>query len=60
MTRIGIIYLVSALYLSGVICLSFSIHENDQPGWIARETLRRWLKFLGLTLIIAIVVTLLD
>ena len=48
MTRVGLVYLLSAVYLSGVISLAISLHENDRPGRIARETLRRWAKFLGL------------
>ncbi len=48
------------LYLSGVICLSISLNENSTPGMIVRETLRRWVKFLGLTAALAAVVQILS
>jgi len=60
MTRLGFIYLVSWIYLSAVICLSVSLNEHRAPGKIAREALRRWAKFMGLTIVIAAVVWLLD
>lgn len=41
------------IYLSGVICLSISLNENTSPYVIVRETLRRWLKFLGLAALLA-------
>ncbi len=56
MTEMGVIHLLSALYLSGVICLAVSVNENHEPRRIARETLRRWAKFLGVALVIGAVV----
>lgn len=46
MTPLGIINLLSAIYLSGVISLAVSLNENRTPGRILRETLRRWRKFM--------------
>jgi threonine/homoserine/homoserine lactone efflux protein len=60
MTEQGIIHLLSAFYISGVICLAVSVNENRSPRRILRETLRRWLKFLAGALLIALVVCLLD
>ena len=60
MTNIGIIHLVSAIYLSGVFCLAVSLFENRDPRRIARETLRRWAKLLGVALVIAIVVSIIG
>jgi hypothetical protein len=60
MTQLGIIHLLSAIYLSGVICLAVSVNENDQPRRILRETLRRWVKFLGITLILAFVIAIMS
>ena len=56
MTQLGVIHLLSALYLSGIICLAVSVGENRDPKRIVRETLRRWAKFLGVALAIALVV----
>ena len=56
MTTVGIIHLLSAIYLSGVICLSISLNENRKPGKIARETARRWAKFLAVAVAIGVVV----
>lgn len=60
MTSMGVIHLLSVLYLSAVICLSVSINENDRPGRVLRETLRRWGKFLGVALAVAAVVALIS
>ena len=60
MTTIGILHLVSALFLMGVICLAISLNENRDARRIARETLRRWLKFLALAVVLAAVVHLIS
>lgn len=60
MTHLGVIHLLSAIYLSGVICLAISLNEQRDPRRIARETLRRWAKFMGLAVAIGVVVTLLS
>ena len=57
MTNLGVIHLLSAIYLSGVFCLAVSLFENREPRKIVRETLRRWAKLLGVALVIAIVVS---
>jgi hypothetical protein len=51
MTPPGIIHLISALYLSGVLCLAVSLNENRKRGRIGRETLRRWGKFAAICFI---------
>lgn len=56
----GLLLLGSMLYLSGVICLSISLNENSTPAMVARETFRRWGKFLGLTAVLAGVVQILS
>jgi hypothetical protein len=56
MTQLGIVHLLSALYLSAVICFMVSLNENRQPRRILRETFRRWAKFLIFTLAIGLVV----
>lgn len=53
MTQVGLIHLLSALYLSGVLCLAVSLNDNDRPRRIFREAGRRWIKFLGVALGIA-------
>jgi hypothetical protein len=60
MTTLGILHLVSALYLMGVICLAISLNENRGLRRIARETARRWLKFLALALVLGVVVHLIS
>lgn len=60
MTSLGLTHLASLVYLSGVICLAVSLNENRDPRLIAKETARRWLKFLGLTVIIGVVVQLMS
>jgi hypothetical protein len=52
----GWLMIASLLYLSGVICLAVSLNENQSPRRIVRETLRRWVKFLLCTFIIALAV----
>lgn len=56
MTELGIIHLLSAIYLSGIISLSVSVNENRDPKRIVRETLRRWVKFLCFTIGIGVIV----
>jgi hypothetical protein len=58
MTDIGIVHLLSAIYLSGVISLALSLNENRDPRRILRETLRRWAKFMGFGAVLGVVVTL--
>ena len=60
MTVMGALHLGSMVYLSGVICLTVSLNEHHAPRMIVRETLRRWVKFLGFTFLIAFVVYLLS
>ncbi len=60
MTTMGWIHLFSIIYLSGAICLAVSVNENRDPRRILRETLRRWGKFLGVTLAVALIVTALS
>jgi len=59
-TSLGLLHIGSLVYLSGVICLVISLNENRDPLIILRETLRRWVKFLGLSLLIAVAVHLLS
>lgn len=56
MTELGIIHLLSAIYLAGVISLAVSLNENRDLQRIVRETLRRWAKFcaIGVALGVAI------
>ena len=58
MTQLGLIHLVSALYLSAVICLALSFNESRQPGRIVRRMALRWAKFAALTLVLAVAVML--
>ena len=60
MTQIGILHLGSAVLLSLVICLAVSINEQRDPRRIARETVRRWLKFVGVAAVLGLAVWLLD
>lgn len=60
MTTVGLLHLGSLLYLSGVVCLAVSVNENNDARVIIKETLRRWGKFLGVTLVLALVVHLLS
>jgi hypothetical protein len=60
MTPLGLLHLGSMIYLSGIICVAVSVNENTDPKVIVKETLRRWIKFLGLTFAIALVVQLLS
>lgn len=55
MTETGIIHIFSAIYLSGIISLAVSLNENRAPRRIVRETLRRWVKFVGIGVLLAIV-----
>jgi hypothetical protein len=57
MTTMGVIHLLSAIYLSGVLCLAVSVNENRNPFRIVRETLRRWGKFVVICLVVGFVVS---
>ena len=60
MTPSGIVHLISAVYLSGVLCLAISLNENRKPGRIVRETLRRWGKFMAICLVTGIAIYLIS
>lgn len=60
MTTTGWLHLLSMLYLSGAICLAWSINQSRSPRTILKETARRWLKFMGLTGAIALAAVLLS
>ena len=60
MTHLGLIHLLSALYLSAMICLALSFNESRQPSRILRRAALRWVKFAALTLVLAAAVTLLS
>lgn len=60
MTPLGIINLLSAIYLAGAISLAVSLNENREPRQILRETLRRWRKFLLWGLILGVLITLIS
>jgi hypothetical protein len=60
MTTAGVIHLTSAVYLSGVLCLSISLNENRNSRQVGRETLRRWGKFLAVCVIIGLAINLLG
>ena len=60
MTQLGIIHLLSSIYLSFIICLAVSVNEHRQARKIVRETLRRWIKLAGLALLIGVIVSFLD
>jgi hypothetical protein len=46
MTPTGVIHLLSAIYLAGILSFSVSLNENRSLRRIVRETLRRWSKFI--------------
>jgi energy-coupling factor transporter transmembrane protein EcfT len=60
MTPTGIVNLLSALYLSAVICFAISLNENRAPARIVREALRRWVKFMLVAVAIGLVVQLIG
>lgn len=60
MTNYGVIHLISMLYLMLALSVAISFYENGQPRRILRETGRRWLKFAGVALALAVAVNLLD
>lgn len=57
---VGAIHTASMLYLSAIICLAVSLNESRDPRFILRETLRRWVKFMGLSVVIILVVFILS
>lgn len=60
MTRLGLIHLLSMIYLSAAICFSVSLNENRALRRILSETARRWIKFAGVAAVIALAVHLLS
>jgi hypothetical protein len=40
--------------------LAVSVNEHRQTGKIVRETMRRWVKLVGLAVLIGVIVSLLD
>lgn len=59
MTPLGVVHLLSAIYLAAVISFAVSLNESRNPRAIRRETLRRLAKFLGFGFILALVINLL-
>jgi hypothetical protein len=57
---IGIVNILSLLYLSLVVALVFSINDQEEIGQIVRATLRRWGKLVGVLVGIGIIVYLLG
>ncbi|GEM_PF-2318628 len=60
MISVGLTYVFSAIYLSFIVSMVISINENDTVRRIARETLRRAGKLLGVLAIAAIIVQVLT
>ncbi len=57
---LGIVNILSLLYLSMVVALVFSINDHDEIRPIVRATLRRWGKLVGVLIVIGILVYLLS
>lgn len=57
---IGVINILSLLYLSMVVALVFSINDHEGIKPILRATLRRWGKLVGFLILIGIIVYLLS
>lgn len=56
MTALGALYLVSALYLTGLVSFTLSLLEEHEGAGLWRATFRRWGKFLlGLVVLGAVV-----
>lgn len=60
MTPSGIIHLLSMIYLAGIICFTYSLTQECELREILKETLRRFLKFMGVAVVLSIIVALLD
>ena len=59
-THIGILNIISVVYLSFVVAFTFGLNEHDVPGKIVRATIVRWVKLLLALLVISIVVRILG
>lgn len=57
---LGIVNILSLLYLSMVVALVFSINDHEEIRSIVRATLRRWGKLVGALSVIGILVYLLS
>ena len=57
---LGIVNILSLLYLSMVVALVFSINDHEEIRPIVRATLRRWGKLVGALSVIGIIVYLLS
>lgn len=60
MNAVGWIHILSMVYLAGAVSFAVSLGENRAPGIILRETLRRWGKFLGFSIILMLAVQLMS
>lgn len=60
MNNVGWMHVFSMIFLSGAVSFAVSLGENRLPGMILRETLRRWGKFLGFSIILMLAVQLMS
>jgi len=58
--KLGLLYLLSLLYLSFVVAFIFGFNDHDELRKIIKTTLRRWFKMLGALILIAVVVQILS
>jgi len=56
----GMLNLVSLLYLSFVVAFVLGMNDHDNPRGVAAATVRRWLKLLAALVVIGIVVRILS
>ena len=52
----GVLNLVSLLYLSFVVALIFGINDHDEAKMVVKTTLRRWLKMIGALVVLGVIV----
>jgi phosphate/sulfate permease len=56
----GMLNLVSLLYLSFVVAFVLGMNDHDNPSGVAAATVRRWLKLLAALVVIGVVVRILS
>ena len=58
--KMGLLNILSLLYLSLVVAFIFGLNDHDSAKKVIKATLRRWIKILGALIVICIVVQILS
>ena len=58
--NMGVLNVVSLVYLSFVVALIYGMNDHDKAGLVVKTTLRRWFKMIGALFVLGIIVQILS